>query len=130
MLTLKRCKYFKIAEIWPQGSKVIQGHIRPLLSFLAHSFIDDFDENFDECYYHIKTKKFHQIIWPKMSLLCYGDVLWFLTLRPSDLITTLTFVLMDNFCPCLSQFLSYLAVERKSSIKRKIVRESIEKERL
>ena len=23
------------------------------------------------------------------------------TLRPSDLITTLTYVLMDNFCPCL-----------------------------
>ena len=43
-------------------SNVTQGHIRPLLSFLAHSFIDDFDENFDECYYHIKTKKFHQII--------------------------------------------------------------------
>ena len=25
----------------------------------------------------------------------------FFTLRPSDLITTLTYVLMDNFCPCL-----------------------------
>ena len=41
-------------------------------------------------------------IWPKMSLLCYGEVLWFFTLRPSHLITTLTYVLMDNFCPCLS----------------------------
>jgi hypothetical protein len=27
----------------------------------------------------------------------------FFTLRPSDLITTLTYVLMDNFCPCFSQ---------------------------
>ena len=27
------------------------------------------------------------------------------TLRPSDLITTLTYVLMDNFCPCLSRIL-------------------------
>ena len=25
----------------------------------------------------------------------------FFTLRPSDLITTLTYVLKDNFCPCL-----------------------------
>ena len=24
----------------------------------------------------------------------------FFTLRPSDLITTLTYVLVDNFCPC------------------------------
>ena len=27
-----------------------------------------------------------------------------LTLRHSDLITTLTYVLMDNFCPCLTRF--------------------------
>ena len=40
-------------------------------------------------------------IWPKRSLLYYGEVLWFFfTLRPSDLITILTYVLMDNFCPC------------------------------
>ena len=25
------------------------------------------------------------------------------TLRPSGLITTLTYVLMDNFCPCLDE---------------------------
>ena len=36
-----------------------------------------------------------------MSLLCYGEVLcFFLTLRPSDLTITLTYVLMDNVCPC------------------------------
>ena len=32
----------------------------------------------------------------------FGD---FFTLRPFDLITTLTYVLMDNFCPCFSLFL-------------------------
>ena len=35
-----------------------------------------------------------------MTLLCYGEVLLFFTLRLSDLISTLTYVLMDNFCPC------------------------------
>ena len=36
-----------------------------------------------------------------MSLLCYGEFCDFSTLRISDIITTLTYVLMDNFCPCL-----------------------------
>ena len=40
-----------------------------------------------------------------MSLLYYGEVLCFFTLRPSDLITNLTYVLMDNFCPCLLVYL-------------------------
>ena len=44
----------------------------------------------------MKTQYFHQI-----KLLCYGEVLWFFTLRPSDLNTTLTYILMDNFFPCL-----------------------------
>ena len=34
-----------------------------------------------------------------MSLECSGKV--FFTLRPSDLSTTLTYVLMENFYPCL-----------------------------
>ena len=32
-----------------------------------------------------------------MPLLCYWKVLWFFTFRPSDLITTLTYVLMSLF---------------------------------
>ena len=39
-----------------------------------------------------------------MSLLCYGFCDFF-TLRPSDLITTLTYFLMDNICPCLNYIL-------------------------
>ena len=35
-------------------------------------------------------------------MICYGEVIEFFTLRPSDLITTLTYVLMDNFCPCFN----------------------------
>ena len=40
-----------------------------------------------------------------MSLLCYVEVLKFFTLRPSDIIISLTYVLMYNFC---SYFLYYL----------------------
>ena len=29
------------------------------------------------------------------------------TLRPSDLITTLTYFIMHNFCPCLKEDLMY-----------------------
>ena len=31
----------------------------------------------------------------------------FITLRPSDLITALTYVLLDNFCPCFKVPLVY-----------------------
>ena len=40
-----------------------------------------------------------------MSRLCYEEVLWFFTVRPSDLITTLTYVLMDNFYTCFMYLL-------------------------
>ena len=30
----------------------------------------------------------------------WRGVIFFFTFRPSDLFTTLTYVLMDNFCPC------------------------------
>ena len=40
-----------------------------------------------------------------MSLLCYEKFCDIITLRPSNLITTLTYVLMDVLCPC---FLKYL----------------------
>ena len=44
-----------------------------------------------------------------MSLLCYGEVLlFFSTLRPSNLITTLTYILMENFCPCIYTFVCLL----------------------
>ena len=35
-----------------------------------------------------------------MSLYVMEKLCDFLTLRPSDIISTLTYVLMDNFCPC------------------------------
>ena len=50
----------------------------------------------------MKTQLFNEILY---DLKCYfnvnGEVLWvFFTLSPFDLITTLTYVLMVNFCPC------------------------------
>ena len=87
--TFQECQHYeeffiKLSLTW----KVIQGHFTPLLR-QNHSFMDRFWWKF----VWIKYK-----ICPKMSLLCYGDVLWFFNITPSDLITTLTYVLMDNFC--------------------------------
>ena len=33
------------------------------------------------------------------------EIFFFFTLRPSDINTTLTYVLMDNFCPSLNRIL-------------------------
>ena len=49
-----------------------------------------------------------------MSLLCYGEDCDFFTLRPSDLITTLTYVLIDNFCPCLLTNLNFIKFRYKT----------------
>ena len=45
-------------------------------------------------------------------MLC--DVLYFFTLRPSDLIITLTYVVMDNFCPCFLISLIHIANNDKA----------------
>ena len=68
-------------------SKVIQGNIRPLL-FQNPSSTISYEPNIMKAQYRTS-----------ISLLFYRDVLWFFLLRPSDLITTLTYVLMDNFFP-------------------------------
>ena len=47
------------------------------------------------------SRNYMKCYWaPKMSLLCHEEVLWFFTLRPFDLITKSTYVLLDNFSPC------------------------------
>ena len=43
-----------------------------------------------------------------MSLLCYVKFCIF-TLRSSDLIITLTYVVIDNFCPCFLISLIHIA---------------------
>ena len=51
----------------------------------------------------MKTQLFHRII---SDLKCDSYVMEkfcdVFTLRPSDLITILTYVLMNNFCPCFT----------------------------
>ena len=47
----------------------------------------------------IKTQLFHNFIYDlKCNFWVMGEFCDFFTLRPSDLIATLTNILMDNFC--------------------------------
>ena len=80
-------------------------------SFLAHLFINRFWQKFLWMLTLRRSKFF--IIWRMTSKVIKGNI-WLMKchfyvmekfcdlfiLRPSDLITTLTYVLMDNFCPC------------------------------
>ena len=77
--TFQECQHYEDTIF---SLKDIQGHMPK--SFELISLWTNFDENFYEC----------------LKIFCYWEVLWFFTLRPSDLIKTLTNVLMDNFCPC------------------------------
>ena len=83
---------------WSMTLKVIQGDIRHLYVkiILAHSLMDRFWWKFIWIHFYVMEKLFDSF-----------------TLRPSDLNTTLTFVLMDNFCSCLFLFL-YLVQWRKT----------------
>ena len=76
-------------------SKIIQGHKRPLCPNHSSTFV----------YGPILMKIcMNANIMKTQYMTCYVTfMLWrsfFFTLRPSDLITTLTYVLKDNFCPC------------------------------
>ena len=84
--TILECQHYIKMQIFinvSKTSKIIQDHFCAKI-IVAHSFMDQF---------------WWKFVWmlnyeDKMSLLCYGEVLWFFTLRPSDLITTLTYVLI------------------------------------
>ena len=85
---------FSLNDVWPQrSSKIIDDHFYANI-ILAHSFMDQFS------FFSENPKFFIKLHWPKMSPLCYVFCFFFI-LRPSDLITTLTYVRIDNFCPCL-----------------------------
>ena len=66
----------------------------------------DFDEIFYECLYHKDT-----ILSSMYDLKCHFYVMEkfcdFFTLSPSDLVTTLAYLLMDNFFPCFIYVLNY-----------------------
>ena len=53
----------------------------------------------------MKTQFFHKIIYDLKCHLYFMEKFYeVFTLGPSDLITTLTYVLLDNFCSCLSKW--------------------------
>ena len=59
----------------------------------------------------MRTQLFHQIIY---DLKCHFYVIWrsfviLINLRPCDLITTLTYVLMDICCPYFKVFLTFIS---------------------
>ena len=99
---------------WSMASKFIPGHIRPLLcknhssTFVCEPILIKKNMNANI----MKTQFLINYIWPEMSLLCYGEFLWFFTFRPFDPITTLTYVLMDNFCPCLFILLTWYSWDK------------------
>ena len=62
---------------------------------------------------NIKTQIFHKIKYDLRGHVYYMEKFYDLfTLRPSDLITTLTHVPMDNFCPCfIFNFTYYQSIQ-------------------
>ena len=74
--------------VWPQRSyKVIKYHFHSKI-ILAHFF--------------------HEIIYDLISHFCFMVKFCdFFTLRPSDLITSVTYDLMDIFCPCFLNLVNY-----------------------
>ena len=107
---LQECQHYENTnfpwnESWPQrSSKVIKEHFYDKI-ILALSFIDrvwwKFVGMLISWRHNFLIKSY--MTW-NMLLLCYGEVLWFFLLKPCDLMTTLTYVLMDNFCPCFFSF--------------------------
>ena len=61
---------------------------------------------------NMKTQYFfHYIIYDlKCTFMLWRSFVFFFTLRPSDLNTTLTYVIMDNFCPCFNIYFKILII--------------------
>ena len=78
-------------------SKVIQGHMRPLLC-QNHSSTFVYEPILIEICMNVSIIKTHFFLLINVTFMLWRSF----TLRPSDLITTLTYVLMDNFCPCFN----------------------------
>ena len=79
----------------------LKGHIMPK-TFQHIRLWTNFDKSLYECYYHEDTI---------YDLKCHFYIMEFcdfFTLRPADLIKTLTYVLMDNFCPCYCIYLKHV----------------------
>ena len=85
-------------------SKVIQGHIRPLLDKLSLSYIFVHGHILMTIFINANITK-TQFFLKKISydlkgysMLWRGFIIFFCS--PSDLTTTLKYTFMNNFCPC------------------------------
>ena len=100
--TFQECQHYNDTNFqWSMPSKVSQGHIRSLLNqnyFSKFVYGPILIKNCMNANIK-KTKCFN-----KSYFLCYGEVSWFFTLRPSDLIIILAYILMDNYFPCLFMY--------------------------
>ena len=92
---------------------VIQGHnsLIPRLS-QNHSSIFVYQPILMKICMNVNKIKTHFFHWIIIHLKCHFyvvDQFWwiFFTLRPSDLIRTLTCVLINNFCPCLRFWITF-----------------------
>ena len=93
-------------------SKVILGHIGQLLcQNLSSTFVQILIEICMNA--NIMKKQFFLKI--KYDLKCHVYILEKLfTLRPFDLVTSLTYVLMDNFCPCYHS--AFILIKKRKKI--------------
>ena len=93
-------------------SKVIHGHIRPLLcqnhssTFISEPILIKIymDANIMKTPFFINL----YIYGLKCHFMTWSIFAFFFTLRPSDLIATVNYVLMNNFCFIFIWFISFL----------------------
>ena len=88
--TLQECQHYEDANFYYMAYDHFYAKI-----ILAHSFMDRFWWKFVWMPIACRHNFFQTIFmtW-NVTFMLWSD------LRPFDLITTLTYVLMDNFCPC------------------------------
>ena len=112
MTKLWRHKFF---IKWSIASKVIEGHIWQLLcqnisntyNTFVYGPIGDFVWMLISWRHNFFIKL--NMTWNVTFILCRSFVIFF-TLRLSELIATLSYVLIENFRPCLRFFLCYFIV--------------------
>ena len=83
---------------WSMTSKVIQDHFYAKIK-IAHSFMDQFWSKF--VWMLISWR--HNFSYMTWNVMHFNIIEKFFNIftKTSDLITTLTYFLMDNFCPCI-----------------------------
>ena len=87
---------------WSMASEIIKGKKKVNFSFRIFFYL--IKTKYESLYYEMQC--FIKWSMTSKAFLCFGEVLYFFTFSPSDLNTTLTYVLMDNFHPCFLHILT------------------------